>query len=485
MRKEVLIGIDAGSTHLKAALYNLKGELVDIRHSRILTYHSEPSFSEYDGEEVFSQLCAILKELLTPEYIPVAVGISSFGESVVPVDSEGNTLDRAIAWYDMRGQDSIDKFSDRFGLSRLYAITGQFPSGKFTLAKLLWMKENAPQLLNKVYCFLFMQDYLAYRLTGNFCTEYSLASRSMMFDTSTLKWSQDILSEGGLSIEQMPTVIPSGTSGGTVTPKASALTGLPSGIPVILAGHDHSSASVAAGIRGSDAVLDSLGTSETSIFTECAVKHNMPQSESIGFYPYIQGQWQYLSSIQGCGFSIEWMAKLLFEEPVFPKFFQVAKNAVEKSMDTPLFLPYLRGLQESPHASGVITGLRDIHNRDSLCCSVLEGLCFEYKRRLESAESFTGFPFSCVRVVGRLSGEPVFMQLKSDILEKPVEVLAQPEAVSQGAAVLAGMYSGCITDWKPDILTVYLPGGDSSLYRDKYGQYLNLVPPLPSDKASK
>lgn len=472
MKTEVLIGIDAGSTHLKAALYTLKGELIAIKHSRVMTYHSQPSFSEYDAEEIFTQLCSSFRALLTPEYKPVAVGISSFGESVVPVDSNGNALDRAIAWYDMRGQDLIAGFAEKYGVSRLHTLTGQLPSGKFTLSKLLWMKRNTPEFLGKVHRFLFIQDYLASRLTGNLCTEFSLASRSMMFDISRLKWSQELLSTCGLEEKQMPIVIPSGTASGNVTKQASLLTGLPCGIPVILAGHDHASASVAAGIEENKVVLDSLGTSETSIFTGCHPENKALHSCGIGFYPYIQGKQRYLSSIQGCGFSIEWMARLLFEEPVFPKFFAAAGFAIEKSLDSPLFFPYLRGLQEAPEASGSITGLKDVHTKESLCYSVLEGLCFEYKRRMQSAEAVSGITFSRVRVAGRLSREAVFMQLKSDILGKPVEVLAQPEAVSQGAAILAGIYCGCMTSWKPHILTAFLPCECRGRYEGRYEKYL-------------
>ena len=148
---------------------------------------------------------------------------------------------------------------------------------------------------------------------------------------------------------------------------------------------------------------------------------------------------------------------------------------MNSQLDAPLFLPYLRGLQESPAAAGSLTGLRDIHSRESLCYSVLEGLCFEYKRRLQSAERCTGTSFSRVRAVGRLSHENVFLQLKADILGKPIDVLAQPEAVSQGAAVLAGKFCGLIRKWKPDITVSFLPSSEKKYFKIRFEQYLQEV----------
>lgn len=485
-KPQILIGIDAGSTHLKTALYHLDGKRIDVRRRRVRVFHSGPGYSEYDAKEIFSQLCSCLAELRIQEYEPIAIGISSFGESIVPVDEHGTPLDRMIAWYDMRGQALIDTLSQRYGPAKLYSLTGQFPSGKFTLAKLLWLKEHNPGLLRRTHCFLFMQDYLAFCLTGNLCTEYSLASRSMLFHTSRLAWSEELLRICGIQRSQLPTVIPSGSSAGAVTKEAAEAAGLLPNIPVILAGHDHASASIAAGITEPAWILDSMGTSETSVFTASAIKKQDLLTHAIGSYPYYQDLFRCISSIQSCGASIEWIAGLLFDKDIYEHFFADAKQFMHKETDAPLFLPYLRGVQEAPGVSASFSGLRDIHGREALCYSVLEGLCFEYKRRLQSAQSCTGSAFLTVRAAGRLSREAVFMQLKADILGKPVEIIAEPEAVSQGAAILAGRYCGCITDWNPGISAVYLPGERSHFLRSRYLRYQERVAEtLCSDAAGR
>ncbi len=420
MKKEVFIGIDAGSTHLKAAVYSTEGTMLDIRRCRVNVYQDATGGAVYDAEEIFSQLCRCLRELLRPELRPAAVGISSFGESVVPVDASGKALAKMIAWYDMRGEELIQTFARRFGKSRLSSITGQIPSGKFTLAKLLWMKRHTPELFSQVHRFLFMQDYLSCRLTDAQCTEYSLASRSMLFDTAKKGWSQELLRESGLSDRYLPCVISPGSIAGQVSAAASRLTGLPSGIPVVLAGHDHASSSIAAAIRSPGIAMDSLGTSETSIFSATPSLGQDPNSCQLGFYPYYQDSYCFISSIQCCGFSIEWMARMLFQEDIYNCFFHCAEESLRTHPGkTPLFLPFLRGLQEAPGAAGSFTGIRDFHSPADFCASVLEGLCFEHKRRLLQGEEYLRTPFSTLRVSGRLSQYSTFMRLKANILQKP------------------------------------------------------------------
>lgn len=472
---KVLIGIDAGSTHLKTALYTLQGELISIRHSRVNVYHPIPEFSTFRPQEIFHQLCLSLQEQLSDTYFPVAVGISSFGESIVAVDSNGNPLDDMIAWFDMRGEKYIQDFTSKQDILSLFSTSGQVPSGKFTLAKLLWLKELKPELLQKTYCFLFMQDYLSYLLTGQMKTDFSLAARSMLFHIENMCWNTDLIKECGITVSQLPQVIPTGVCAGHITAKASALTGLPAEIPVILAGHDHASASIAAGIIGSDIILDSLGTSETSVFAGDVFQPETLYLHNLCAYPYYNGQYRYLTSIQGCGASIEWLANLLFSDNVFRSFFSHAREASVHFENLPVTLPFLRGLMEVPHVAGCITGLKDIHTKADLCYSLLEGLCFEYKRRILTAEQYIHSSFHKVRAVGRLSKEPIYMQLKANILQKPVEVLSQKEAVSLGAAVLAGKYTGYISEWIPKLETVYMPQEKKQVYELRFQTYLSLL----------
>ena len=324
-----------------------------------------------------------------------------------------------------------------------------------------------------------MQDYLSFRLTGSLCTEYSLASRSMLYDIAKKEWSREILRAAGLSADYLPRVIPSGSVAGTVSPDASRMSGLPAGIPIVLAGHDHASASIAAGIASSELVMDSLGTSETSVFASDSVCLTETDRQVISFYPYYQGRCRFISSIQGCGFSIEWAARLLFDTDIYSQFFQNAETGLElRPFELPLFVPYLRGLQECRDASGSFIGIKEFHGRPDFCASVLEGLCFEHKRRVLQAERAIHTAFSTVRVSGRLSQYPVFMQLKADVLQKKVEVLSQPEAVSLGAAILAGKACGCLSSWTPTTAFCYQPQSSALPYQERYLRYSKTVEDL-------
>lgn len=483
MKQNVIIGIDAGSTHLKVGFHDLSGQLLAIRHHKVQVLHSLPEFSEFDADDIFHHLADMLREVMeTNDYNPVAIGISSFGESVVPITKDGTVLDPMIAWYDMRGENDILSFASEYGIKELYKKTGQYASGKFTLAKLLWLKKNRPALLDNAYAILFMQDYLAYNLTGNLCTDYSLASRSMLYDLNKKAWASDLLASCGLTAERLPKVIPSGECAGTLSLHAARLTGLPEGIPVILAGHDHASASISADIQNNFIALDSLGTSETCITSGFSDHYEELFESNIAFYPYYQENCRFLCSIQGCGAAIEWMANIFFNENIFDHFFHSASAVKTQAADSPMILPFFKGIQEKPGLFASVKGLKDTHSREHLCYSLLEGLCFEYRRRLEQAETAIKTYHPKVRAVGRLSSNPFFMQLKADILQRPVEVIDISEAVALGAALLAGKKAGVIKEWKPVISRTYIPEHD--LYETleaRYHLYLAEIPRSLSD----
>ena len=477
MKQDVLIGIDAGSTHLKAGIFDLSCNLIEIHHQRVHVYHSTPGCSEFDAEEIFLDLSIILKKVMSSgKYNPLAIGISSFGEAVVPIRADGSVLSRMITWYDMRGQNDILNFAELLGIENLYRKTGQYASGKFTLSKLLWMQRVQPRLLADTYKFLFMQDYLAYRLTGNIRTDYSLASRSMLCDIENLSWSSEIAEASSLPLSLFPEIIASGESAGAVSAEGSEATNIPEGIPVVFAGHDHASASVAADIQGRQIAVDSLGTSETCVTSGPPGDLKTLFDRNIAFYPYCDFENRFLSSIQGCGGAIEWLTNLLFKKDEYALFFSHANEMTAAPEECPVFIPFLKGIQEIPGLYGMIHGLKDQHHKEHLCYSLLEGLCFEYRRRLEQIEAATNKHFNSIRATGRLSAEPVFMQLKSDVIKRPVEVPAFHEAVCLGAAVLAGKKIGFLSDWKPTISHTYYPNDENSgKLSDRYDLYLKMV----------
>lgn len=478
MREEVIIGIDAGSTHLKTGIYSLKGDLLSIKHFRVPVYHSKPGYSEYKPEEIFCQMCRHLQEQLADSYHPAAIGISSFGESFVPMGADGSPLSDMIAWFDMRGEELINSLAEKSGTAFLYHLTGQYPSGKYALAKFLWLRKHNPDIIRKTHCFLFMQDYLAFRLTGQLCTDYSLASRSMLYDIREKKWDPGLLEQCGIHPSQLPIPLPSGGMCGKITSHASQFTGLPQGIPVVLAGHDHASASVAAGLKGKNIVLDSMGTSETAVFSSYDIDIEKAFSSRLCSYPYLKNERRIIASIQGCGASIEWLAGLLFEKDIYRRFFQSAQSGKIVREAAPVTLPFLRGVQEFPSLSASVLGLKDFHKKEDLCYSLLEGLCLEYLRRLKAGERICNTEFHTIRAVGRLSAEAVFMQLKADITGKTVEVLGQSEAVSQGAAILAGLFCGCISIWQPEIKTIYFPSNDLAFYKHRFQKYIQVLEEL-------
>lgn len=468
------IGIDVGTTNIKTAAFDQNGVRLAYAEHSVAVFHSKQAFSEYDAELLWDGVCTCLRELEFWGCTPNAVGVSSFGECMFPLDSSGMPLGRGVAWFDMRASQEAAQMEDDLGSEWLFRTTGQRSSAKFSASKLLWTRKHMTSLFNKTSRFLSAMDYIAFRLTGHYATDFSMASRSMLFDTGRKMWSPRMLEYCGLREEQLSKVYAAGEIVGSITRQAEDITGIPAGTPVTLGGHDHSCAMVAAGADGVEILLDSLGTSETAVF---AGRQPLDVSKlyegAISFYPYrreSENNYRYISSLQACGASIEWAATA-FAGGDFDAFFRQA----EVGENAPLYMPFIRGLQESSNVKGAFLGLQDSHSREDLCRGVLEGICFEQKRRIESMEKHIGKLNESIhlRAVGKLSTNSVLMQLKADIMEKPLEPLAYEQAVCLGAAHLAAGTVNHTLQVPMLIEHSYLPNiSQREKYREQYNEYM-------------
>src|SRR5665648_917109 len=303
-----LIGIDIGTTNIKVAAYSICGELIKIVKRRMKVYHSRQEYSEYNPTYIWNKVCSCLQEVLSSKNIKQveAIGISSMGEAGVPVDNKGNPLADIITWYDKRTTPQVKKLINIFGEKYLYNTSGQFISEKYGLNKVLWFKENRPELFKLIHKWLSMEDYIVYCLTGEFATDYSIASRTMAFDINKLGWADAILEE--LDIPEC--IFPEAYSGGKVVGQVNGIaakeTNLDKGIPVVLGGHDHACASIGVNVFDQKVILNSMGTAEVTMF---AVKDFNPliRNQGLSIYPHCGNLlYRVISSIQACGGSIEW-----------------------------------------------------------------------------------------------------------------------------------------------------------------------------------
>ncbi len=259
-----LVGIDVGTTNTKTVIFDVEtGHISAVGSCRTIARHPIAEWSEFDAEDlwgtVLQSIQAAVQHCDQPERIR-AISVASMGESAFPIDAEGNVLYPAIAWYDQRTVAESQWWEDTVGQERIFNITGQILHPVFGVNKLLWLRNHVPQVFERIHHWLSIEDFVLWKLSGSFATDYSIASRTMLFDQSTLTWSEPLLQQAGLPAMWFSPAFPSGTAIGTVRKEVAEKTGLPQQAIVSTGGHDHLCGALAAGVTRPGHLLESMGT---------------------------------------------------------------------------------------------------------------------------------------------------------------------------------------------------------------------------------
>src|SRR5437588_1762207 len=387
-----LVGVDIGTTNTKTVIFDVEtGCICAIGSRRTITRHPEPEWSEFDAEDVWETVLqsiqAAVQQCDRPERI-CAISVASMGESAFPVDADGNVLHAAIAWYDQRTVAEAQWWENIAGRERIFTITGHIPRPTFGVNKLFWLRNHLPQVVDRIHYWLSVEDFVLWKLSGSFATDYSIASRTMLFDQRTLTWSEPLLEQAGLPASWFPPAFPSGTALGTVSKEVAEQTGLPQQTIVSTGGHDHLCGALAAGMTHPGHLLESIGTASVIM---AVVDTFRPSAELLtaGFNSYayvLQNTYVTLGTLNFAGGALEWIVTLLYGQgkqgTVSPEnYAQALREAAEipPGARGAIILPSFLG-SGTPYAKrsarGAILGLTPSHNRPELVRALIEGLAF-------------------------------------------------------------------------------------------------------------
>ena len=264
----ILIGIDIGTTSWKAAAFRFNGEMVAIQKTPTVTQNYAKGQNFYDPQQLWRDTSEIIKKVIEScdkEEI-AGISVSSMAESVVPINSSGETCFPIIPWFDTRSIQEANKANSLIGRQRLFELTGLDPNPVFSLLKIAWIKQNFPDIYRQATKWLQMADYIYMKLCGVQVTDHSLATRTMAYDLKKGSWSEEILSAMDIPVTVFPEIIMSGTCIGKVNKAASLATGLPEGTPVVVGGNDHPCATIPAGVLSGKKILNSSGTAESFLY---------------------------------------------------------------------------------------------------------------------------------------------------------------------------------------------------------------------------
>ncbi|HVB97664.1 MAG TPA: FGGY family carbohydrate kinase [Chloroflexota bacterium] len=445
-----LIGLDVGTTNTKAVAFDpATGQVIAVTSQTTPAISPAPGWSEIDPAQLWNGVTACLRQIVPRIQGPIlGVGIASMAEAGVPLDAAGQPVYRIIHWYDPRTEHQLAQALDRFGAEHLFRITGQAPRNVYSLYKLLWLREHAPTAFASLARWLCVSDFVAWKLTGVAATDYSLASRTMLFDQQTREWSPELLEYAGLRPEQLPKLLPAGTVVGQVNSQAAAETGLPADVPVVIGGHDHLCGAVAAGAIQAGQVVDSVGTAEGVVIPTNSFVYDVTfwQRRICCYAHVVPNLFVVQCGLAMSGGALAWIAGQQFAAAANPVAAALAAaERVPPGARGLLYFPYLGG-NGSPvgdeNVTGAFIGLRFDHGSAELSRAVLEGVSFGIRHAIEVSSSVVGPVDEPIRVIGGGSRSPLWLQIRANVLGKRHQAEEMPQATGLGAALLAGIGAG-------------------------------------------
>jgi len=451
-----LLGIDVGTTNCKAAIFDKNARLLAISSKKTITHFAKNNWATYNPEEMWNSVTAVVREVCSKvdklEKI-AAISVSSMAEAGVTLDKDGNPTFPMIAWFDRRSIFQSRFLERNIGRERIFEITGHDNNPIFSLPKILWIRDNVPEAFKQTKKWLCVSDYIYYKFTKKFGTDYTIASRTLLLDIHQKKWSKELLKAADLSENLLPPIYKSGTIIGKVTKEAASQTGLKEGIPVVVGGHDHPCGLLGSGTILDHKILDSSGTAEAFIAPIPEENIKIPK-KFIGLRysrfldPSYLLPW---GGIISSGLSIDWVIDKFFDgkDLDYNKIIEGLRNNTTPGSNGLIYLPHLRGSGApdwDPKSRGAFIGLRDIHTRKDILRAVIEGLCFEAKTIVDLIRNNSSSQFNALNTIG--GGARIFFwqQVKADITGIKVVIPEVDQAVVKGACLLAGIGIGLYKD---------------------------------------
>ncbi|MCB0192979.1 MAG: carbohydrate kinase [Anaerolineae bacterium] len=450
----LLVGIDVGTTNIKAIIFDPSGQTVAQASTPTPTYYPRPNWAYYDPEELWQATASALRQAtqqLDNADSIAGIAVASMGETAVPIDAAGQPVYEAIAWFDRRTQPQVEWLDKTIGKDRLFAVSGLSLQPIFGMCKMLWIKENEPDAFKRIALWLNTADYIAYRLCGVPATDLSLASRTLALNLAEGRWDEDLLQEVGLPSKIFAPLLVGGTDLGPVTPQASALTGLPTHVRVGAGGHDHVCGALAVGAIKPGDVLNSMGTAE-AVFTPLAAPVTDPQMGRQGYiqgFHVIEGHYYAGGGLYASGANVEWWREIIGQDDDYATLITEAQQVPPGSLGVH-FLPHLRMANpphDDPKGRGSFVGLTTDAKRGVLFRAISEGLAYESRHTLESLVTYPGVaPPQNIYAIGGGTRNGLLMQIKATVLNQTVTVSEVSEATSLGAAILGGLAAKVFAD---------------------------------------
>lgn len=498
-----VIGIDLGTSATKTVLFTERGEKVASASEEYLLLQPHNGWAEQNPEDWWKAAVNTLREVVkksgvSPESI-VSLGISGQMHGLVMLDENGKVLRPSIIWCDQRTEKECEEITEKVGRERLIEITANPALTGFTASKIMWVKNNEPEIYAKCRHILLPKDYVRYMLTGVFATEMSDASGMQLLDVPNRKWSKEVLDALDIDESLLGKLYESPEVTGAISAEASRLTGLSENTKVVGGAGDNAAAAVGTGVVTNGSAFTTIGTSGV-VYAHTDSPVIDPKGRVHTFCCAVPGAWHVMGVTQAAGLSLQWLrnnictAEMKDSEkggvPVYKIMDDKAAN-IPIGAEKLLYLPYLMG-ERTPHLDpncrGVFFGLSAVHTRAHMIRAVMEGVGYSLYDCV-SVLCEMGIVPEEMLVTGGGGRSELWRRMLCDIFNMNLRTIESKEGAALGVAALAAVGAG-IYKTVPDACEVMVKksagvtepvASNTELYHKYHAVYKNLYKSLQND----
>ena len=486
------LGIDTSTTSSKALLINERGEVIAVASSPHTLQTPKPLWSEQDPREWWEAVSASIKSALEKAGVSgdriEAVGLTGHMHGLVLLDEAGKVLRPAILWNDQRTQSQCDEIHQRVGKEKFVQITGNVALTGFTAPKILWVKENEPEIYARAKHVLLPKDYIRFKLTGEYALDKADGAGTVLFDLKKRDWSEEVLAALEIPRAWMPRTFEGTEFTGRITEEAAALTGLEAGTPVVAGGGDQSAQAVGVGAVEPGVIGLTVGTSGV-VFATTPSALIEPEGRLHAFCHAVPGLWHFMGVMLSAAGSLQWYRDTLAPQMSFDELLNEAET-IPAGSEGLQFLPYLSG-ERTPHpdplARGAFIGLTLRHTRGHMTRAVLEGVAFGLKDSFTLIQHAGLGAITQVRASGGGTKGALWRKILASVLEAELVTVNTAEGAAYGAALLAGVGAGAWSDVRTACKdSIKVTGStqpaaqESEAYHTSYALFRELYPALKS-----
>ena len=480
------IGIDLGTSAVKLLLMDGEGTIRNIVSKEYPLEFPKPGWSQQNPEDWRKAVLEGIPELLAGFDASQVAGIGAGGQmhGLVALDRDDHVIRPAILWNDGRTAKQVDYLNNVVGREKLSKLTANIAFAGFTAPKLLWMRENEPELFARIAKIMLPKDYINYVLTGVHCSDYSDASGMLLLDVEHRCWSQEMLDICGVTEEQMPRLFESYEAVGTLKPEVAQKLGLSPNVVVCAGAGDNAAAAVGTGAVGAGACNISLGTSGTIFIS--SDKFGVDPHNALHAFAHADGCYH----LMGCMLSAASCNKWLMEDIFRTKDYGREQKDISPDRlgnNHVYFLPYLMG-ERSPindtNARGTFVGMTMDTSRSDLTQAVLEGVAFAIRDSFEVAKSL-GIEIQRSKICGGGAKSPLWKTIMANVLNIRLDVPESEQGPGMGGALLAmvacGLYPTVAHACAKLVRTAETVEPDPGLaarYEARYQQFRTIYPAL-------